>query len=276
MSRYEGGMTRLISIFACGLAILSNAAALAAESDWMPDHASRFRVLLAPNQTDGTIMGGIEIQLEPGWHTYWRTPGEAGMPPRFDFTGSENVEKAEVLFPAPERYVSDGSVSVVYHQQVVFPVLVVPTDPDKPVRLAVDALYGVCREVCIPVQSQGVVEISPGEVNSPLARITIEQFLNRVPGEAERGRFDIEIAESDDAEIVLRVIAPNPDPVDLFVDPPPSWYIAQPRLLSRDRDISLFSLSLSGQSQGDVSEPLRFVAVSGGSQIAKSIALPQK
>src|SRR5882672_10363619 len=86
------------------------AAAFAARSEWSAADQSKMRLLLTPAK-DGAIEGGIELVLESGWYTYWRNPGEAGVPPVFDFSGSENVAHVEVLYPTPMRKEDGGTVS---------------------------------------------------------------------------------------------------------------------------------------------------------------------
>src|ERR1039458_7923592 len=68
------------------------------------------------------LRAGIEIRLDPGWKTYWRYPGDSGVPPTFDFAGSENVKSVTVLWLAPERFADGaGGHSIGYHGDVVFP-----------------------------------------------------------------------------------------------------------------------------------------------------------
>ncbi len=104
-----------------GLAVPT--AALAAHSDWVDADEARLRLLLT-EPAEGRIAAGIEIELEPGWYTYWRNPGEAGVPPVFDFSGSENVGDVTVRYPAPTRHDDGASVSLVYTDTVVFPLSV--------------------------------------------------------------------------------------------------------------------------------------------------------
>src|SRR5918998_4004655 len=134
-----------IRLFLLLLSLALPAEALAARSAWSPAAQSQLRLLLAAPEA-GRIDGGIEIVLDPGWYTYWRNPGEAGVPPVFDFSGSENVADVKVLYPAPERYDDGASVSLIYRDEVVFPLTVIPVTPDAPVTLQVEAKFGVCRE----------------------------------------------------------------------------------------------------------------------------------
>src|SRR4051794_41208621 len=76
-------------------------------SAWIKDDHSAVR-LLAGSRSGGVLLGGIAFKLQPGWHTYWRNPGDSGVPPRFDFTKSENIEAVTGLWPAPTKF-ADGA-----------------------------------------------------------------------------------------------------------------------------------------------------------------------
>src|SRR4029079_15983272 len=76
-------------------------------SPWQRDAHSAVR-LLAGSRSGAVLLGGIDIQLQPGWKTYWRTPGDSGVPPRFDFSKSDNVQAVTVLWPAPTKF-DDGA-----------------------------------------------------------------------------------------------------------------------------------------------------------------------
>ena len=72
-------------------------------SPWQKDSHSQLR-LLAGSRSGNVLLGGIAFQLQGGWHTYWRNPGDSGVPPRFDFSKSDNVEAVTVLWPAPQKF----------------------------------------------------------------------------------------------------------------------------------------------------------------------------
>src|ERR1700750_276595 len=104
-------------------------------SPWIRDGHSAIR-LLAGSRSGTVLLGGIAIQLQPGWKTYWRTPGDSGVPPRFDFSKSENIEAVTVLWPAPRKFDDGaGGVSLRYSDQVVLPLRIVAKSVDKPVTL---------------------------------------------------------------------------------------------------------------------------------------------
>ncbi len=102
---------------------------------------------------------GLEIKLGPGALTYWRQPGDAGVPPYFSFEGSENLGKAQVLYPAPSRIKEDEGEAFGYQEKVIFPVLVTPQDKSRTVTLKVKANYAVCERICIPVTAQAQLSL---------------------------------------------------------------------------------------------------------------------
>src|ERR1700736_1201509 len=116
---------------ALGLAATLFASSLAIEaraedaSPWQRDAHSAVR-LLAGSRSGTVLLGGVSIQLQQGWHTYWRTPGDSGVPPRFDFSKSDNIEAVTVLWPAPMKFDDGaGGHSLGYQNQVVFALRIV-------------------------------------------------------------------------------------------------------------------------------------------------------
>ena len=109
------------------------------------------RLLDGGQRDDGTYLAGLEIDLEPGWKTYWRMPGLGGLPPDLDWSGSANVASARLLWPAPQRLEDPYGDAIGYKARVVLPVEIVPQDRAAPVDLAVTGLIGVCERVCVPL-----------------------------------------------------------------------------------------------------------------------------
>ncbi len=100
--------------------------------------------------TDGNYLGALRLRLKDGWKTYWRAPGDAGIPPQFDWSGSQNLGDVSITWPAPEVFDQNGLQSIGYQNQLVLPVEITPANPAKPVRLRGDMDLGVCKDVCIP------------------------------------------------------------------------------------------------------------------------------
>lgn len=102
--------------------------------------------------TDGVAMGGLRIRLEPGWKTYWRSPGDAGIPPQFSWEGSQNLSTVTIHWPTPQVFDTAGMRTIGYTEEVVLPVEIRAIDPNKPIHVAGDASLGVCKDICIPAQ----------------------------------------------------------------------------------------------------------------------------
>src|SRR4029453_596975 len=134
-----------IRLCAASLIAASNAAAADA-SRWDGDARSAGRLLPGCSPPDGgPIRAGVEIRLKSGWHTYWRYPGDAGGPPRFDFSQSQNLQCVEARWPAPQRSPERGAVAIGYPGDVTLPLAIVPQIRGEPVKLRLTLDYAVCE-----------------------------------------------------------------------------------------------------------------------------------
>src|SRR3974390_505863 len=127
-------------------ALMSLPAAKARAEDASPGQKAAHSAvrLLAGSRSGPVLLGGIAVQLEPHWKTYWRTSGDSGVPPRFDFSKSDNVEAVAGLWLAPTKFDEGaGGISLGYQNQVVLPLRIVPKNPDKPVTLRAEIGYAV-------------------------------------------------------------------------------------------------------------------------------------
>ena len=87
-------------------------------------------------QADGTHVAALHLKLAPGWKTYWRAPGDAGIPPEFDWSGSSNMGAMSVTWPAPHVFHRTGMRSLGYSGDVVLPIVVSAQDGGEAVRSA--------------------------------------------------------------------------------------------------------------------------------------------
>jgi DsbC/DsbD-like thiol-disulfide interchange protein len=133
-------------------------------SDWALDIRSAARVIAASAPRGATqFRVAVELRLDPGWHTYWRYPGDSGVPPNFEFSESENLRTAKVLYPAPQAFTDETGTSIGYGDHVIFPMSITPRDPGKPVRLKVGVFYAVCEKLCVPASGHPEVMLKPGQ-----------------------------------------------------------------------------------------------------------------
>lgn len=145
---------------ALALMIALGLPAAAPAGSWDEDIV-RIEVLDGGAVADGTHRAGLRLQLADGWKTYWRAPGDAGIPPRFDWSGSRNLGAVELHWPAPIVFFENGMRSIGYSQEVVLPLDLKPRSAGRAIRLKGKIEIGVCREVCIPATLHVDTDLNP-------------------------------------------------------------------------------------------------------------------
>jgi DsbC/DsbD-like thiol-disulfide interchange protein len=222
-------------------------------SPWQKDGHSAVR-LLAGSHSGAVLLGGIAFQLQTGWKTYWRTPGDSGVPPRFDFSKSDNVEAVTVLWPAPLKFDDGaGGVSLGYHDQIVLPLRIVAKNVDKPVTLRAEINYAVCEKLCIPVEANvelGFASVASTEDSALFAA------LDTVPKPANVGDPNPltirDVKREGKSEVLVDVVTPDDRAVNLFVEgPTPDWGLPVPKLVEHSPPgVKRFSFQLDGVPPG--------------------------
>lgn len=199
----------------------------------------------------GPVLVGLHIRLDEGWHTYWRTPGDAGLPPMLDFAGSRNLARHEIFWPAPRRARENGLETFVYYDEVVLPVAVEAADRRVPLRLRLELLYGVCREICIPEQASLELELAAaGSRLTPTAAAPlIEHYLARVPAPASKRGLVLEKWASGEL-LALGSERPLEAPFAIVEYPGVFARALDPVALSADRRSVSFALAGGRQVSG--------------------------
>jgi DsbC/DsbD-like thiol-disulfide interchange protein len=244
---------------ALGFAATLLASSLAVEaraedaSPWQRDGHSAVR-LLAGSRSGAVLMGGIAFALQPGWKTYWRTPGDSGVPPRFDFSKSENIEAVTVLWPAPMQFDDGaGGHSLGYKGQVVLPLRIVAKNADKPVTLRAAINYAVCEKLCIPVEANAELAFASVASTEDSALFAA---LDTVPKPANVGDPNPltirDVKRDGKSAVVVDVATSDARDVSLFVEgPTPDWALPVPKLIEGGPPgVKRFSFELDGLPPG--------------------------
>jgi len=135
---------------ACLAAAVTALSSLPAHAQGQFDDIVRTQVLQGWDLPDGRRVAALRLSLAPGWKTYWRAPGDAGIPPHFDWSRARNLGHVDVTWPTPKVQYQNGMRSIGYTGDVVIPLHVTPGRAGKPVRLRAKLSMGVCADVCLP------------------------------------------------------------------------------------------------------------------------------
>jgi len=248
-------------------------------SQWDTDSRSAVRLVAARMVVESGVQmlrAGVELKLQSGWKTYWRYPGDSGVPPVFDFGGSENVKSVTVLWPAPERFSDGAGYSIGYKDSVILPLRVIPRNDRKPVTLRLKLDYAVCESLCVPAKANVELQFTNGD---GLSDSLVTAAEGRVPKQIAIGTGQSLIIRSVHrllgalrGRVVVDVATPMPSKVDLFAEgPTPKWALPVPEPIAGAPagGLQRFGFDLDGLPPGATADgaTLRFTAVSRGQAI---------
>src|SRR5579883_1572070 len=184
----RGGIARVGAVllgFAATLVAFHAKAADSAASSWFETDQGKVRLIAATTAVGSaeTVQLGLEFSLAPGWKVYWRSPGDAGLPPTIDWAGSENLAGAAFAWPAPRRFSAYGLATVGYADAVVLPIAARLATPGQPLHLAAALQYLTCKEICIPYDGKLTLDLPAGPASASPHADLIARYLARVPGD---------------------------------------------------------------------------------------------
>lgn len=262
------------------LLVMSASPVGAAIGDWQGEGNAQARLVAIGTNPDGRISAGIEIVLEPGWKTYWRSPGDAGIAPLVDFSASSNIQGSpKIAFPVPHRLDDGYAVTNVFQDRVVLPVTLSTLDPASPVRLVLSLDIGVCAEICIPEHYDLVLDLAPGEADAE-AQAILDDARAALPDRADHGVFAVDgIVRAGGADkrpvFAIEIVAPDAAGAEVFVEGPADWYPAPPKLISSDGNRATFSVEFSrlGSKIPIGGNAFRVTVVSAGNSVEDTVTL---
>jgi DsbC/DsbD-like thiol-disulfide interchange protein len=213
--------------------------ARAADAPWVAATDSKLRLFGGTVKTkDGEqLVAGIQLRMDDGWKTYWRNPGDSGVPPQFDWSGSKNLKEAKVLYPAPYRFADANSTAIGYSGGVIFPVKLIPERPGEPIELKLAFDFGLCKSLCIPNTAKLSLKLELGAALDDADAKLLNAALDVVPQPVAPGALPaigkIEAKfDSDKPSIVIEALyPPDATATDLFVDIADGTYMPVPKAL---------------------------------------------
>jgi DsbC/DsbD-like thiol-disulfide interchange protein len=216
-------------LFAALPALLAGRAAAAGSYE-----AYRVALILLDRDHTGAYRGGIDISLVPSWKTYWRMPGESGIPPRFDWSASRNLAEITVAFPAPRRYADQSGETVGYENGVVLPFWARPQRGDEPIGLDLQMFFAVCKDICIPAEVRTALDTAQARSERDAAARLLAAIARIPPRVDTSAATHIRAARlvEDNGRPLLEVelVGPGAEgPLDIFVEGYPRAYFRAPR-----------------------------------------------
>jgi len=282
---FWGRATVIAAVFVSLAADVSYAAPVG-ETSWVKSFHAEARLIAGKErkqQGRRLLLAGIQIKLDKKWKTYWRSPGDAGLPPSFNWSRSRNLKSARVLWPAPRRFPDPYGASIGYMDEVVFPVLIEPKDASRPVKLAVNFEYAVCKDICAPAEAKLAMKIGGSRKFSSAHDELLSRFVDQVPSQMPSGastpslrNVEIDLASAK-PHITMDVLFPGGEKgADIFVEGPKFFYIPLPQKVRKGPEGQIrFSIDLT---KGDEPAELKgkkltftMVSKSGHAEITRNV-----
>lgn len=267
------------------LVITAPGTARAATTEWVGDAHARARLVTAVEATGSgrQLDAGLEIDMAPGWHAYWRTPGVAGVPPVIDWKGSKNLAMATIAWPAPTRLVTYGLETFVYPDHVLLPISVALSGPGEPLTLKASVDYAACAKVCVPYHADLSLALPAGLAAAGPEAPLIAAAWQNVPQPLDAAGLSlISVSATPDGDkramlsIRLRSHGAAFDHPDLFVEGPPEGEAGKPDVALADsgRAVTL-STPVSGVTAATLAAtPVTFTLTDGPRHVAEFVATP--
>ena len=268
-------------IAAAAVARPGGAADLSAASPWAKTAHGAVRLISAVDAVgDGAAVPiGLSFRMNPGWHIYWRSPGDAGYPPQVNWTNSANLASAELSWPAPRRFSVLDLETIGYEDAVVLPIQARLQRPGEPLALRATVDYLTCADICVPYVAELTLDLPAGEARPSAFFHEIARARALVPGQETEHGLTVErvglSGEGSDPKLVvtLRSAEPLAAP-DVFVEAPPPLAFGAPVVaMSDDRRTAFLTLTVfnsEGLGRPLRGLPLKLTAVDGERSLEQS------
>ena len=212
---------RPIRVLMLILAFVTFASVAAAETRFQSDILSAEFLTVETGIEPGaaSVSALLHIDLEDGWKTYWRSPGEVGYPMSIDWDGSANLGKAEILWPVPSRFTAFDIENYGYSDEVTFPIQIMLAEPGERVSVVANVSLLTCKEICVPQDFEIRTDLPLSSGMNPDAAEKISDTINLIPNPPESVGFaNIRHHISED-QFILRLTSAAPLTSNLMAFP---------------------------------------------------------
>lgn len=263
---------KILTSFCLALAALPSPATAAA-TDWIEEDGARIRLVAAEPAPDASeIRAALVVELKPGWKTYWRDPGDAGVPPQLTLTGGTNVSAARFDFPAPERFEEGAVKSIGYKHPVSFPLTFALASPGKASAIKASAFLGVCEEICVPVQVEFTLDV-PAAAGSTADQALVQAAFDALPKPANASFGLTSLSYQQKALEVEITAPPSAAGLELFVAAA-GFQFGAPKFTAALKEKSRYSVPVifAPKNARIEAAPLFYTLRSGGMAVSGEIA----
>ena len=260
----------------CALSALPPAKALAASSEWMDITGGKARLIIAePVPGAGNTDALLQVDLNPGWKTYWRDPGDAGVPLQLDFSASRNAKLVDVLYPVPKRFDDGVTIWAGYDRPVAFGLKLERPDSASPVSLKGSVFIGVCEKICVPVQLVFEVE-APDSATTTIQREVVALGMVQLPLAPEPGMQVTNVSVADKSLTIEVEAFDNGVPPELFLAGDHSMQFKAPLLKSAGNGKAVFEAGILYWKPENPGAPVpaHYTLVSGGESASGVLQIP--
>ncbi|MEK1891545.1 MAG: protein-disulfide reductase DsbD domain-containing protein [Phyllobacterium sp.] len=261
--------------FLCILvALLFALPAAAANSSWTSTPGGKVRIIVDnPTEAAPEVRGAIQINLDPGWKTYWKEPGDAGVPPELDLSASTNIKGYALSFPTPHRFEDGGTQWAGYKKPVALPFTLTLADPAKPAHFTGHAFLGICETICIPVTAEFDISID-GTPSDALTKTQVSTAFGQLPAPASTAFGVRSVARDDDHLDFTADLPAGDEDIDLFVAGDGGANFGMSKLKSRDEKSAIFAVPVVSGTQAKPG-PLYYTLVQGNKAVSGTITVKE-
>lgn len=222
---------------------------------------------------DGVLRGALEIRLAPGWKTYWRDPGDSGVPPTVDVVADGQATNVDISFPAPRRFDDGYSLWTGYDEPLSLALALKLPQAAVPTDFVANVFLGICETICIPVQAQLSLE-TRGDVSHPEHEAVVDAAFAALP-DAATETFGAKAQDATDEHIVVDAALPEgARAVDLFVAGNEAVTLGMAEREAESESGARFTVPVLRRADGKAREDVVYTLVTTQGAVTGRLALP--